>query len=257
MQGVLSKQGAAKVTDSQRDQTNWRTGLGLDARSRWPEEYRVIRQWTARQVDSHSHSHSVLVAVTLKGLPSLPLGEKTTCQRIVQRQLGNWPPPVASVNNAAIAITANATTQPQLSPSLCRQQVCESVTLVLLSVPHPPTHPTNRAIMLTQCWAPCFTLNSGYLNLERASRLIALYTGATHVVAAIYAVWILAGGQSDTFFTPFFEFSRRDMYTLAGLLIVYSLAYILLCSLGLFRGVRTVRGRKTGKECKGAHLLNQ
>ena len=94
--------------------------------------------------------------------------------------------------------------------------------------------------MLTQCWAPCFTLNSGYLGLEKASRLIAVYTATTHVVFVFYAIWILCGGQSDTFFTPFFEFSRKDMHSLAVILIIYCLAYIVICCIGLIRAIRTV-----------------
>lgn len=93
--------------------------------------------------------------------------------------------------------------------------------------------------MLTQCWAPCFKLNSGYLSLERASRLIALYTAVTHVVILLYAVWILCGGQSDTFFTPFFEFGRKDMYFLAVLLILYCLVYIILGSYGLIHALNS------------------
>lgn len=93
--------------------------------------------------------------------------------------------------------------------------------------------------MLTECWAPCFRLDSGYLGLERASRLIATFTGSTHIVFIFYGVWILCGGQSDTFFSPFFEFSRRDMYVLATLLILYCLLYVFIGSLSLFRAIKS------------------
>lgn len=95
--------------------------------------------------------------------------------------------------------------------------------------------------MLSKCWAPCFTLNSGYLGLEKGSRLIAIYTATTHVVFIFYGIWILCGGQSDTFFSPFFEFSRKNMYVLAGLLIVYCIGYIVIGSLGLIHAIRSVR----------------
>lgn len=93
--------------------------------------------------------------------------------------------------------------------------------------------------MLSKCWAPCFTLNSGYLGLEKGSRLIAIYTATTHVVFIFYGIWILCGGQSDTFFSPFFEFSRKNMYVLAGLLIVYCIGYIVIGSLGLIHAIRS------------------
>ena len=110
--------------------------------------------------------------------------------------------------------------------------------------PWPAPEPTcahrRPPIMLTECWAPCFRIDSGYLGLERASRLIATFTGSTHIVFIFYGVWILCGGQSDTFFSPFFEFSRRDMYVLATLLILYCLLYVFIGSLSLFRAIKSV-----------------
>lgn len=94
--------------------------------------------------------------------------------------------------------------------------------------------------MLTSCWAPCFTLNSGYLKLENANKLIAVYSAVIHVVLLFYSIFILMGGQSDAFFSPFFEFSRKSMYTLAMLTILYCIFYIIMCSLGLLHAIKKV-----------------
>jgi len=94
--------------------------------------------------------------------------------------------------------------------------------------------------MLARCWAPCFRLDSGYLGLERASLVIGTYTGVLHVVFGIYGLYILLGGQSDTFFTPFFEFSRKDMNSLAILFIVYCAAFVVAGSIGLRHGIKSV-----------------
>lgn len=94
--------------------------------------------------------------------------------------------------------------------------------------------------MLSECWAPCFKLNSGYLRLELATKIIAVYTGVIHVVLLFYSIFIIMGGSSDTFFSPFFEFNRKTMTTLAIVLIVYCILYIFTCSYWLVKGVDTV-----------------
>src|SRR6218665_2104865 len=94
--------------------------------------------------------------------------------------------------------------------------------------------------MLNRCWAPCFRLDSGYLGLEKASLVIASYTRGLHIVFGIYGIYILLGGQTDTFFTPFLEFSRKDMNSLAVLFVVYCAAFIVAGAIGLRHGIKTV-----------------
>ena len=95
-------------------------------------------------------------------------------------------------------------------------------------------------IMLKRCWAPCFTLNSGYLALEKGSKLIAYYTATLHIVFLFYGIYLLMGGQSDAFFSPFFEFSRKDTNILAFLFIAYCIFYLIFCSIGLIHAIHTV-----------------
>lgn len=90
-----------------------------------------------------------------------------------------------------------------------------------------------------KCWAPCFVLNSGYVKLKIGSRIIALYTALLHVLVFFYAVDILKGGRSDTFFSPLFEFSRYGMNVISIVLLVYTPLYLLCGSWWLVRGIRT------------------
>ena len=55
-----------------------------------------------------------------------------------------------------------------------------------------------------------------------------------------YGIYLLCGGQSDTFFSPFFEFSRKDANILAALFVFYCILYLILCSIGLLHGIRSV-----------------
>ena len=94
--------------------------------------------------------------------------------------------------------------------------------------------------MLSSCWAPCFMLDSGYLNLEKASKIIAIYTGVVHFVFFFYGISLLFGGQSEVFFSPFFEFNRKDIFDALIIFVVYCILYIIICSWGLIHGIRTV-----------------
>ncbi|KAF7492442.1 hypothetical protein SSS_01114 [Sarcoptes scabiei] len=92
--------------------------------------------------------------------------------------------------------------------------------------------------MLQRCWAPCFTLNSGYLGLEQGSRLIAIYSGVVHIIFLFYGIYLLLGGQSDSFFSPFFEFNRKDSNILAFFFIAYCIFYLFICSIGLLYAIK-------------------
>jgi len=91
-----------------------------------------------------------------------------------------------------------------------------------------------------RCWAPCFTLNSGFLKLKSAAIIISLYTALIHLLILFYSIYILMGGQSDTFFSPLFEFNRYGMTWSSVFLIIYSISYIFFCSFGLIHGINTV-----------------
>ena len=94
---------------------------------------------------------------------------------------------------------------------------------------------------LSRCWAPCFTLNSGFLNLKNGSIIISIYFGLIHVLILFYSMYILMGGQSDTFYSPLFEFNRYGMTVCSIFLIIYSMSYIFFASSGLIHGIKTVR----------------
>lgn len=93
---------------------------------------------------------------------------------------------------------------------------------------------------LKRCWAPCFTLNSGFLKLQTASIIISLYTAVIHFILIFYFIFILSGGQSDTFFSPLFEFNKYGMNVISICSILYCMFYIICCSFGLIHGINTV-----------------
>jgi len=93
--------------------------------------------------------------------------------------------------------------------------------------------------LLTNCWAPCFTLNSGFLKLKSASIIISIYSAVIHVLLLFYSIYILMGGQSDTFFSPLFELNRYGMAWASVFLIIYSISYIFFCCFGLIHGINT------------------
>jgi len=71
------------------------------------------------------------------------------------------------------------------------------------------------------------------------SIIIAVYTAVLHILSLMYAVYILTGGRSDTFYSPLFEFSKHGMNWIAGWLIAYSLFFIICGSIGLIYGIRS------------------
>ncbi|XP_054160638.1 uncharacterized protein LOC128958742 [Oppia nitens] len=93
--------------------------------------------------------------------------------------------------------------------------------------------------LLVRCWAPCFRLNSGFATLRNGSIIIALYCAFLHILILFYSLYILMGGQSDTFYSPLFEFNRYGMNVASILLVIFSISYIFFCCFGLIHGIKT------------------
>lgn len=97
-------------------------------------------------------------------------------------------------------------------------------------------------MFLSTCWGPCFTVSQkNEIKLETAAIIIALYTALLHFLSFFYGMAILTDSvPTDTFFSPLFEFSRSKTELLSYVLMVYSLLFMVCCSYGLIRGVRSV-----------------
>ena len=128
--------------------------------------------------------------------------------------------------------------------SLLRQQVTSNnrqqatATITLTS-----SRKQNKTKMfLTKCWAPCFTLRqSNLISLEKGCTLIACYTAFLHFFSLTYAIAILSDQvRTDVFYSPLFEFSKSTSRTLAMVIIVYSVLYIICCSFSLIYGILSV-----------------
>jgi hypothetical protein len=75
--------------------------------------------------------------------------------------------------------------------------------------------------------------------LELGSIFIAIYTAVLHFTFFFYGIYVLDGGRTDTFYSPLFEFGKSGMNWIASCLIIYSLFFIICCSVGLIYGIRS------------------
>lgn len=90
---------------------------------------------------------------------------------------------------------------------------------------------------------PGYTMSSK-LESRDATIIIAWYTFVLHLIAAFYFLDVCRGSPSDWVPSPLFEYPLETMYTLAIILAIYSFLYMLIASLGLIRGVKTVSLRQ-------------
>lgn len=86
---------------------------------------------------------------------------------------------------------------------------------------------------------PGYTMSSKVESRD-ATIIIGWYTFVLHLLAAFYFLDILLGSSSDWISSPLFEYSRDTMYTLATILSIYSFLYMVVASLGLIKGVKSV-----------------
>lgn len=86
---------------------------------------------------------------------------------------------------------------------------------------------------------PGYSLSSN-LESRDATIIIGWYTMIIHFLAAFYFLDVYRGNSSDWVPSPIFEYSNETMYMLAMSLAIYSVLYIMIASLGLVRGVKTV-----------------
>lgn len=86
---------------------------------------------------------------------------------------------------------------------------------------------------------PGYSLSSK-LESRDATIIIGWYTLVLHLLSAFYFLDVYRGSSSDWVPSPLFEFPSETMYTLAIVLAIYSFIYMVVASLGLIRGVKTV-----------------
>lgn len=89
---------------------------------------------------------------------------------------------------------------------------------------------------------PGYSLNPR-LESGDATIIIGWYTLIIHFLMTFYFLDVYRGNGSDWVPGPTFEYSTNALYTIALLLAVYSALYMVIASLGLIRGVKTVSSR--------------
>lgn len=77
------------------------------------------------------------------------------------------------------------------------------------------------------------------LESRDATIIIGWYTFVLHLLSAFYFLDVYRGSSSDWVPSPLFEYSTDTMYTLAIILAIYSLSFMVTGSLGLIWGVKT------------------
>lgn len=89
--------------------------------------------------------------------------------------------------------------------------------------------------ILQKCWTP-FMIYS-WTSLKLGCIYCAMYTTVIHILCICYSIYVINGGNSDEFYSPFFELERHGLTAAVSFSIVFSLIFIVLSAL-LVIGVR-------------------
>lgn len=100
---------------------------------------------------------------------------------------------------------------------------------------------------------------SSKLESPRATIIIGWWTLFLHLLFGFYCLDIYRGSASDWIASPFFELSADTKNTAAIILAAYSFLYMLIASLGLIEGVRTVSNSREKQQLgllEKSYLIN-
>lgn len=86
---------------------------------------------------------------------------------------------------------------------------------------------------------PNYFLDSN-LDSQDSTIFIGWYTMFLHFLAGFYFLDVLRGSASDFVLSPVFEYSSDSMYKLSVFLAIYSFLYMIVASLSLIKGVKSV-----------------
>lgn len=62
----------------------------------------------------------------------------------------------------------------------------------------------------------------------------AMYTAVFHVLFICYAMYVMDGGKSDEFYSPYFELDRSGAQVAGGFTMVFSFIFLLACIMLVF-----------------------
>ena len=105
-------------------------------------------------------------------------------------------------------------------------------------------------IIMSMCGVFSIYDHDPELKSKYVADITAKYTGALHFLMFFYFFGVWEGvNETDWVPAPTFEYSIDTVYTIALVLAIYCIFYIIAASCGLARGVRTV-------SCKKIHLTS-
>ncbi|GFS95402.1 uncharacterized protein NPIL_598881 [Nephila pilipes] len=89
--------------------------------------------------------------------------------------------------------------------------------------------------MLNKCWTPFMVYS--WTTIKLGCYYAALYTAVFHLLFICYAVYVIDGGKSDEFYSPYFELNQYGAVIAGSLTIVFSFFFLLVCIM-LIYGVK-------------------
>lgn len=78
--------------------------------------------------------------------------------------------------------------------------------------------------VLGRCWTP-FTLYS-WSSVKLGSYYAAIYTAIIHVLFITYAIYVMGGGDSDEFYSPYFELDVKGTMIAGWFTIIFSALFM-------------------------------
>ncbi|XP_015909833.1 uncharacterized protein [Parasteatoda tepidariorum] len=89
--------------------------------------------------------------------------------------------------------------------------------------------------ILKKCWVPFMVYS--WTSVKIGCFYAALYTGIFHLLFICYSLYVIDGGKSDEFYSPFFELNQSGATVAGSIAIVFSILFLLACSM-LIYGVK-------------------
>ncbi|XP_054719923.1 uncharacterized protein LOC129229608 [Uloborus diversus] len=79
--------------------------------------------------------------------------------------------------------------------------------------------------VLDKCWTPFFVYS--WTSVKIGCYYAAMYTSVFHILFICYALYVMDGGNSDEFYSPFFELNRSGATYAGSFTIVFSFVFLL------------------------------
>ncbi|KFM59122.1 hypothetical protein X975_03206, partial [Stegodyphus mimosarum] len=90
-------------------------------------------------------------------------------------------------------------------------------------------------VVLKKCYTPFMVYS--WTTIKLGCYYASLYTGIFHLLFICYALYVIDGGDSDEFYSPYFELNKFGATVAGSLTIVYCFIFLCVCIM-LIYGVK-------------------